>query len=135
MCGYEFLGDGRISVMFTDVANGLCTRSSGSYVEARYGKAALSPDAPKAVADRIRQAEDGVLTGFEVAGPDGVWHWAEAEIVSVKKPNPRTQEVIVSCPEVKDPVAVRYAWADNPVCNLYNSEGLPAWPFRTDGSR
>ena len=135
MCGYEFLGDGRISVIFTDVANGLCTRSSGSYVEARYGKAALSPDAPKAVADRIRQAEDGVLTGFEVAGPDGVWHWAEAEIVSVKKPNPRTQEVIVSCPEVKDPVAVRYAWADNPVCNLYNSAGLPAWPFRTDGSR
>ena len=33
---------------------------------------------------------------------------------------------------VADPVAVRYAWADNPVCNLYNSAGLPATPFRTD---
>jgi sialate O-acetylesterase len=30
------------------------------------------------------------------------------------------------------PVAVRYAWSINPVCNLFNSEGLPAWPFRTD---
>ena len=60
-----------------------------------------------------------------------MWHWAEAEIVAVKKPHPRTQEVIVFSPEVKDPVAVRYAWADNPVCNLYNSAGLPAWPFRT----
>ena len=38
----------------------------------------------------------------------------------------------MSSPEVKHPVAVRYGWADNPVCNLYNSEGLPAWPFRTD---
>ena len=35
-------------------------------------------------------------------------------------------------PKVKYPVAVRYTWEDNPVCNLYNSEGLPAWPFRTD---
>ena len=34
--------------------------------------------------------------------------------------------------EVSDPVAVRYAWADNPVCNLYSAEGLPATPFRTD---
>ena len=33
---------------------------------------------------------------------------------------------------LSEPVAVRYAWADNPVCNLYNKEGLPASPFRTD---
>ena len=41
-------------------------------------------------------------------------------------------EVVVSSDEVAFPVAVRYAWANNPVCNLYNGAGLPAGPFRTD---
>ena len=41
-------------------------------------------------------------------------------------------EVIVSSPDVPHPVAVRYGWAENPVCNLFNAEGLPAYPFRTD---
>ena len=41
-------------------------------------------------------------------------------------------EVIVRSDDVPDPVAVRYGWAMNPVCNLYNREGLPASPFRTD---
>ena len=40
--------------------------------------------------------------------------------------------IIVSSPSVQKPVAVRYAWANNPVANLYNKEGLPASPFRTD---
>jgi sialate O-acetylesterase len=40
--------------------------------------------------------------------------------------------VVVWSDEVPSPVAARYAWADNPVCNLYNEEGLPASPFRTD---
>jgi sialate O-acetylesterase len=40
--------------------------------------------------------------------------------------------VLVSSPEVKVPVAVRYGWADNPDCNLYNGADLPASPFRTD---
>jgi sialate O-acetylesterase len=40
--------------------------------------------------------------------------------------------VVVSCPEVEFPIAVRYGWANNPICNLYNSVGLPASPFRTD---
>ena len=39
---------------------------------------------------------------------------------------------VVSSPAVVDPVAVRYAWANNPVISLYNQEGLPASPFRTD---
>jgi sialate O-acetylesterase len=38
----------------------------------------------------------------------------------------------ISCPEVPAPVAVRYAWANNPVCNVTNREGLPLTPFRTD---
>ena len=40
--------------------------------------------------------------------------------------------VIVKSAAVPAPVAVRYGWADNPACNLYNSDGLPAEPFRTD---
>jgi len=66
----------------------------------------------------------GPLKGFAVAGKDKQWHWAEAEIDG--------KTVVVSSDEVARPVAVRYAWADNPDCNLANEEGLPASPFRTD---
>ena len=68
-------------------------------------------------------AEGDKLTGFAIAGEDGQFFWAEAEI--------QGDDVIVSSPHVPAPVAVRYGWADNPVCNLYNEEGLPASPFRT----
>lgn len=62
---------------------------------------------------------------FAIAGKDGKFKWAEAEI--------RGDKVVVHHPEIKNPVAVRYAWADNPDgANLYNEEGLPASPFRTD---
>lgn len=64
------------------------------------------------------------LKGFAIAGLDRKFHWAEARIDG--------NTVVVSSPDVAMPVAVRYAWADNPVCNLYNGEGLPASPFRTD---
>ena len=67
---------------------------------------------------------DPPLRGFAVAGADRRFHWADARIDGV--------DVIVSCAEVADPAAVRYGWADNPECNLYNKEGLPASPFRTD---
>ena len=62
---------------------------------------------------------------FEIAGADKKFVWATAMIEG--------QEVVVTSPDVKDPVAVRYAWANNPVgCNLTNRGGLPASPFRTD---
>ncbi len=64
------------------------------------------------------------LRGFAVAGDDRVFHWAKAEV--------RGSELVVWSPEVKKPVAVRYAWADNPDCNLYNRDGFPASPFRSD---
>jgi sialate O-acetylesterase len=64
------------------------------------------------------------LKGFAVAGADKVFVWAEAKIAG--------DTVVVSSPQVKDPVAVRYAWANNPACNLANKEGFPASPFRTD---
>lgn len=72
----------------------------------------------------LRTSDGEILKGFAIAGPDHKFHWADAEIVA--------NEVIVSCKEVENPVAVRYAWAANPVCNLINNEGLPASPFRTD---
>lgn len=64
------------------------------------------------------------LKGFAIAGEDKKFVWADAQIVG--------PTVVVSSPEVKSPVAVRYAWANNPDCNLLNKAGLPASPFRTD---
>jgi sialate O-acetylesterase len=64
------------------------------------------------------------LKGFAVAGVDKKFVWADAKIVG--------DTVVVSSDQVAEPAAVRYAWADNPVCNLYNKEELPASPFRTD---
>jgi sialate O-acetylesterase len=63
--------------------------------------------------------------GFAVCGEDKVWHWAKGEITGKDK-------VAVSSDKVEQPMAVRYAWADNPVCNLFSNEGLPVTPFRTD---
>jgi sialate O-acetylesterase len=70
------------------------------------------------------QAKDGPLKGFTVAGADKKFVPATAEIVG--------DTVVVSAPEVTAPVAVRYGWATVPDVNLYNKEGLPASPFRSD---
>jgi sialate O-acetylesterase len=70
------------------------------------------------------EARGGPLKGFAIAGSDRIFHWAEARIEG--------DAIVVSSPDVKAPVAVRYAWASSPYCNLYNKEGLPASPFRTD---
>jgi sialate O-acetylesterase len=68
---------------------------------------------------------DGELQQFAIAGADKKFVWADAKIDG--------DRVIVSSREVPNPLYVRYAWADNPEgANLYNKEGLPASPFRTD---
>ena len=64
------------------------------------------------------------LTGFTLAGEDKVFYPAQASIVG--------DTVVVTCDAVKQPVAVRFGWADYPVVNFFNKEGLPATPFRTD---
>ncbi|MFO1524309.1 MAG: sialate O-acetylesterase [Kiritimatiellia bacterium] len=69
-------------------------------------------------------AKDGRLTGFAIAGEDRKFVWADAVIDG--------GTVVVSAVDVPKPVAVRYAWHANPVCNLVNAAGLPAVPFRTD---
>jgi len=91
------------------------------------------------------QAEDGAITitlehvskgglfafdvaevqGFAIAGEDRTFVWAQAEIVG-------HNQIKVSSPDVPYPVAVRYGWADNPVLNLRDLNGLPVTPFRTD---
>jgi sialate O-acetylesterase len=63
--------------------------------------------------------------GFAIAGADKNFVWADAKLVG-------TDKIEVSSDKVADPAAVRYAWADNPVCNVYSREGLPLTPFRTD---
>ena len=63
--------------------------------------------------------------GFTIAGDDKKFVNAKARIVGPDK-------VEVSADSVSTPAAVRYAWADNPICNLYSKDGLPVTPFRTD---
>jgi sialate O-acetylesterase len=67
------------------------------------------------------------LKGFSIAGIDNKFYWAEAIIEG--------NEVVVSSLKVASPLAVRYSWESNPDGNLYNKEGLPAPPFRTDSLR
>lgn len=68
-------------------------------------------------------AKDGSPKGFILAGPDGKFVPAQATI--------QGKEVILQSDQVEIPTAARYAWADNPVCNLYSKSGLPVPPFRT----
>ena len=73
----------------------------------------------------IAKNKFGFLRGFAIAGADKQYHWANAYIEG--------DAVVVFSPKVQQPVALRYAWADNPgPLDLYNVEGLPAFPFRTD---
>jgi sialate O-acetylesterase len=70
----------------------------------------------------------GYIRGFQVAGKDRQFYWAKAWIAAGK--------VIVQSDQVEQPVAVRYAWSTNPgSLDLYNEQGLPAAPFRTDDWR
>jgi len=75
-------------------------------------------------ADGLRDRDGGELDGFVIAGTDGRWKPARARIDGTT--------VVVSAAGVASPAAVRYAWEPNPKCDLVNSAGLPASPFRTD---
>lgn len=71
-----------------------------------------------------RHSPHSELEGFVICGEDRKWVWADAKIDG--------ETVLVSSPQVLHPIAVRYAWADNPTANLSNQAHLPASPFRTD---
>ncbi|MFM1770269.1 MAG: hypothetical protein RJA22_2798 [Verrucomicrobiota bacterium] len=73
----------------------------------------------------VRETAGAPLRRFAIAGPDRQWRWADARIEG--------DSVVCTHPEVPMPVAVRYAYSSNPEgANLYNRDGLPASPFRTD---
>jgi sialate O-acetylesterase len=107
---------GAVRVRFRATDGGLVARELPETYQPRSLDAAVVP--------LKRNAPFGKLEGFTICGEDGRWCWAGADIEG--------DEVVVSSPEVPRPVAVRYGWADNPTCNLYNGAGLPAAPFRTD---
>ncbi|MBM4038645.1 MAG: sialate O-acetylesterase [Planctomycetes bacterium] len=88
-------------------------KPSGPTLQKRF-ETALTPE--------LRPKSD--VYGFAIAGDDKKFVWAEAKIEG--------DAVVVSAPGVEKPVAVRYAWGNSPVCNLYNKADLPACPFRTD---
>jgi sialate O-acetylesterase len=91
------------------------------------GKALLTFDyAPQG----LRTIDIDDAKGFAICGEDKKWVWAKASIIGGSKKG--TNQIEVSAEGVAKPVAVRYAWADNPVCNVYSAEGLPVTPFRTD---
>ncbi|MEQ2010021.1 MAG: sialate O-acetylesterase [Limisphaerales bacterium] len=71
------------------------------------------------------EARGGKLTGFAVSGEDKKFVWADARLLP-------DNSIVVSAASVPKPVAVRFGWADFPVVNLFNKDGLPASPFRTD---
>lgn len=73
----------------------------------------------------LKKWDNERVQGFAIAGSDRAWVWCEARIVA-------PDQVQVRSDAVPDPIAVRYAWSDNPVANLYNMAGLPVTPFRTD---
>lgn len=113
----------RLALLARDLAYGERIVASGPEfrrLSVRDGEAVLSFDHVGAGLE----ARGGSLQGFQIAGSDRKWVWADARIEGDK--------VIVSSPKVAAPVAVRYGWADFPVVNLWNKDGLPATPFRTD---
>lgn len=78
----------------------------------------------KAADGGLKSSDGAELKGFAIAGADQKFYWAKAVI--------KGNQVVVSSSEVPNPVSVRYAWANNPVCNFVNGAGLPASPFKTD---
>lgn len=78
----------------------------------------------KQTAPLTRNSPKSEIEGFAICGSDRKWVWADARIDG--------DTVLVWSDLISDPMAVRYAWSDNPTCNLYNQAGLPAAPFRSD---
>jgi len=107
---------GKAIVQFSQTDGGLVAKP---LPELEILKSSANQTAPLA-----KPRPDSELQGFAICGEDKVWKWADAKIEG--------NTVVVSSPDVPQPTAVRYAWANNPTCNLYNGAGFPASPFRTD---
>ncbi len=106
----------KVRLSFDHIGGGLVAKE----LPATYLKKYLTNE----TATLVRNTPSSELEGFAVCGDDKKWSWADAKIDG--------NEVVVWSDKVPNPIAVRYGWADNPTCNLYNKGGLPASPFRTD---
>jgi sialate O-acetylesterase len=91
-------------------------------LEIQGGKAVVSIDC---FGSSLRPFDVQEAVGFAMCGEDRVWHFAKGKVLGA-------HTVELESDKVPAPVAVRYAWANNPVCNLTSQEGLPLTPFRTD---
>ena len=113
----------RLALAARALAYGEALEYSGPVFESTYVKGGQATVRFTHV-DSGLMAKGGPLKGFTVAGPDNVFHGAQAVI--------RGKEVVVTSPAVPHPTSVRYGWAHVPQGNLFNKAGLPASPFRTD---
>jgi sialate O-acetylesterase len=124
--------NGKIRISFKHVDGGLMAKA----VPANYNVMRKTGQ----IAPLVRNSPESDLEGFAICGADKKWVWAEAKIDpstrSAGSPHASSGQVedtvLVWSGKITSPVAVRYGWADNPTCNLYNKAGLPASPFRTD---
>jgi len=107
---------GKVRLQFTRTDGGLVAKPVPATSDV---KSSMHETAPL-----VRNSAKSELEGFAICGEDKKWIWADAKIDG--------DRVVVWSDQVPAPVAVRYAWADNPTCNLFNGAGLPASPFRTD---
>lgn len=100
--------------------------SGPAFREARFeeGKVAVLFDAGSAAG--LKTGDGEPVKGFALAGADGKFYWAEASIET----DGAEGHLVVKSAQVPEPVAIRYAWADNPAVNLINEAGLPAVPFQ-----
>lgn len=109
------VADDKIFINFTNTDDGLLAKTLPDYYK------------PKSIEETtvplVCNSPDSELEGFAICGQNKEWVWAQAKIEG--------DGVLVWSPEIAEPVGVRYAWSDNPTCNLYNGAGLPAGPFRT----
>ena len=111
----------KIRVAFTQTEGGLVAKNlPATYV---LGYTPAPPFVPH-TAPLVLPVPGSDVQGFALSRDDHVWKWAHAKIEG--------NGVIVWADGLPKPTAVRYAWADNPTCNLYNGAGLPLAPFRTD---
>ena len=106
----------RIQLRFSHAEGGLVARPLPEMYQPKSSFPATKP--------LTRLSPGSELEGFAICGENGQWKWADAKIEG--------DTVWVWSESVPNPKFVRYAWADNPTCNLYNAAGFPAVPFRTD---
>ena len=108
--------NGKIRLFFDFAESGLTARKIPEYYIVNSGRNQFLP--------LRRNSPGSELEGFAVAGKDGKWFWADAEIDG--------DTVLVWSDKVPKPTQVRYAWSNNPTCTLYNKAGLPTAPFRSN---